>query len=184
MKKVLFSVSIHNLIERKPFFCSEVKSQLFNYYFDATISAYVAAQLITAQSPKQTEFIWKPRGISRYVVKRSDWLGASGSGHVTWTHLAFWDTNSARYEKLDHSSATNVCVKRSGGNGSNAPARQRGRNELVWLVPGLIGRSVAREEATRRPAAALSEMHRWTLCRLAVFSSRAKAHGKLAVQGR
>lgn len=168
----------------KALFCSEVKTQLGNYYFDATISAYVAAQLMTAQSPKQTEFVWKPRGISRCLVKRSDWLGASGSGQVTWTHLAFWDTNSARCEKLDHSSATNVCVKRSGRNGSSAPPSQRGKSKLVWLVPGLVGRSVAREETTRRPATALSEMHRWTLSRLAVFLSQAKAHGKLAVQER
>lgn len=108
----------------KALFCSEVKTRPGNHYFDATISAYVAAQLITAPSPKQTEFVWKPRGISRCLVERSDWLRASGSGQVTWTHLAFWDTNSARYEKLDHSGATNVCVKRSGRNGSSAPPSQ------------------------------------------------------------
>lgn len=41
----------------KALYCSEVKTQPGNHHFDATISAYVAAQLITAQSPKQTEFV-------------------------------------------------------------------------------------------------------------------------------
>lgn len=105
----------------KAVFCSKGKNQLDDCYYDVTISAYVAAQLIAAHSPKQTEFVWKPRVISRCLVRRSDWLRAPDSGQVTWTYLAFWDTNSTRYEKLDHSSATNICVNRSGGNGSRAP---------------------------------------------------------------